>query len=183
MVRERSRILTKSPSATQPKSSTVEESSILTPRAHSSSPDLTPTPSPTAASLPPTQRGTSYHRSRRFSRSAQTDMSSSPQSQSTLTLRLSLPILTLIIVVGSSVSIQDFDFIDNKTYRRLCPGRRFLQHILASAFPYVNSSAVLPLAERSLCDALTETCYPWACILRTKTGLAPSTSTNSHSQL
>lgn len=38
------------------KSSTPDESTVFTPPAHSSSPDLTPTPSPTAASLPPTQQ-------------------------------------------------------------------------------------------------------------------------------
>jgi len=35
----------------------------------------------------------------------------------------------------------------------------FLWHIRFSAFPYVNSSAVLPSAEDSLRDALAEMCY------------------------
>ncbi|KAF8502350.1 hypothetical protein F5888DRAFT_1871885 [Russula emetica] len=41
----------------EPKSSAPDESNVFTPQAQSSSPDLTPTPSPTAASLPPTQQG------------------------------------------------------------------------------------------------------------------------------
>ncbi|KAF8493786.1 hypothetical protein F5888DRAFT_1636520 [Russula emetica] len=41
----------------EPKSSALDESNVFTPQAQSSSPNLTPTPSPTAASLPPTQQG------------------------------------------------------------------------------------------------------------------------------
>ena len=38
----------------------------------------------------------------------------------------------------------------------------FLQHIRYSAYPYVNSSVVLPSTEGSLRDALAETCYLYA---------------------
>ena len=48
-----------------------------------------------------------------------------------------------------------------------------LQHIRSSAFPYVNSSAVLPSAEGSLCDALAETCYLYAQNLPTVVILLP----------
>jgi phosphatidylserine decarboxylase len=74
------------------KSSTPDESNVFTPpRAHSSSPDLTPTRSPTAASLPPTQQGRYFLPSipkiftRRPVRRTGTpsDTSSSPQSHST----------------------------------------------------------------------------------------------------
>ncbi len=41
------------------------------------------------------------------------------------------------------------------TYNHFC----FLQHIRFLAFPHINPSAVLPSAERSLRDVLTETCY------------------------
>jgi phosphatidylserine decarboxylase len=83
----------------EPKSSTPDESNVFTPRTHSSSPDLTPTPSPTAASLPPTQQGRYFLPSipkiltRRPVRRTGTpsDTSSSPQSQSTSTSRSSLP--------------------------------------------------------------------------------------------
>ena len=49
----------------------------------------------------------------------------------------------------------------------------FLQHIRSSAFPYVNSSAVLPSAEGSLRDALAETCYLYAQNLPTIVTLLP----------
>jgi len=49
----------------------------------------------------------------------------------------------------------------------------FLQHIRSSAFPYVNSSAVLPSEEGSLRDALTETCYLYAQNLPTIVTLLP----------
>jgi phosphatidylserine decarboxylase len=83
----------------EPKSSTPDESNVFTPRTHSSSPDLTPTPSPTAASPPPTQQGRHFLPSipkiltRRPVRRTGTpsDTSSSPQSQSTSTSRSSLP--------------------------------------------------------------------------------------------
>jgi phosphatidylserine decarboxylase len=81
----------------EPKSSIPDESNAFTPRDHSSSPDLTPTPSPTAASLPPTQHGKYFLPSipkiltRRPVRRTGTpsDTSSSPQSQSTSSLRQS----------------------------------------------------------------------------------------------
>lgn len=81
----------------EPKSSTPDESNAFTPRAHSSSPDLTPTPSPTAASLPPTQQARYTLPSipkiltRRPVRRTGTpsDTSSSPQSQSTSSSRQS----------------------------------------------------------------------------------------------
>ena len=49
----------------------------------------------------------------------------------------------------------------------------FLQQIRSSAFPYVNSSAVLPSEEGSLRDALTETCYLYAQNLPTIVTLLP----------
>ncbi|KAN0115718.1 hypothetical protein V8E52_006664 [Russula decolorans] len=49
----------------------------------------------------------------------------------------------------------------------------FLQHICSSAFPYVNSGAVLPSAEGSLRDALAETCYLYAQNLPTIVTLLP----------
>ena len=103
----------------------------------------------------------------------------------------------LIIVVGVSVSSYDFDVLEDKAYRRLHPGRPlilpiylsspafnfvamssydhfcFLQHIRSSAFPYVSSSAVYPLAEGSLRDALPETCYLYAQNLPTIVTLLP----------
>ena len=83
----------------EPKSSPPDEPNVFTPRAHSSSPDLTPTPSPTAASLPPTQQGRHFLPSipkiltRRPVRRTGTpsDTSSTPQSQSSSTSRSSLP--------------------------------------------------------------------------------------------
>ncbi|KAF8497819.1 hypothetical protein F5888DRAFT_1906594 [Russula emetica] len=51
-----------------------------------------------------------------------------------------------------------FNFVAMLSYDHFC----FLQHIRSSAFPYVNSSAILPLAEGSLRDALAETCYFYA---------------------
>ena len=104
---------------------------------------------------------------------------------------------TLIIVVGASVSILDFDVIEDGAYLRLHIGRPlilpiylsspafnyvamssydhfcFLQHIRSSAFPYVNSSAVLPSVEGSLRDALAETCYFYAQNLPTIVTLLP----------
>ena len=82
---------------TEPKVSTPDDSDILTPRSFSSSPDLTPTPSPTAASLPPTHHARSFLPSipkiltRRPVRrtSAPPDSSPSPQSQSSSSSRLS----------------------------------------------------------------------------------------------
>ena len=49
----------------------------------------------------------------------------------------------------------------------------FLQHIRSSAFPYVNSSAVLPSAEGLLRDALAETSYLYAQNLPTIVTLLP----------
>jgi hypothetical protein len=49
----------------------------------------------------------------------------------------------------------------------------FLQHIRSSAFPYVNSSAILPSAEGSLRDLLAETCYFHAQNLPTIVTLLP----------
>ena len=49
----------------------------------------------------------------------------------------------------------------------------FLQHIHSSAFRYVNLSAVLPSAEGSLCDTLTETCFIYAQNLLTIVTLLP----------
>ena len=104
---------------------------------------------------------------------------------------------TLIIVVCASVSISDFDVIEDRTYRRLRLDRPlilpiylsspafnfvamssydhfcFLQHILDSAFPSVNSSVILPSAEGSLRDALAETCYLYAQNLTTIVTLLP----------
>ena len=51
-----------------------------------------------------------------------------------------------------------FNFVAMSSYDHFC----FLQHILSSAFQYVNSSVILTSAERSLRDALTETCYFYA---------------------
>jgi phosphatidylserine decarboxylase len=81
----------------EPKSSTPDDSNVFTPRSFSSSPDLTPTPSPTAASQPPTQQARYFLPSipkiltRRPVRSASTPLDTlpSPQSQSTSTSRLS----------------------------------------------------------------------------------------------
>ena len=104
---------------------------------------------------------------------------------------------TLIIVVGASMSLRNFDIIETTTYRHLylgCPlilpidllssafnfvamssydHFCFLQHIRFSAFPYVNSSAILPSAEGSLRDALAETCYLYARNLPTIVTLLP----------
>jgi hypothetical protein len=55
------------------------------------------------------------------------------------------------------------------SYNHFC----FLQHIRFSAFPYVNSSAILPSAEGSLRDALVETCYLYAQNLPTIVTLLP----------
>jgi len=104
---------------------------------------------------------------------------------------------TLIIVVGASVStFFGFDVIEVMTYCRLHPGRPlilpiylsspafnfiamssydhfcFLQHIRSSAFPYINSSAILPSTD-SLCDVLAETCYLYAQNLPTIVTLLP----------
>jgi hypothetical protein len=49
----------------------------------------------------------------------------------------------------------------------------FLQHIRPSAFPYVNSSAILPSEEGSLRDALAETYYLYAQNLPTIVTLLP----------
>ena len=49
----------------------------------------------------------------------------------------------------------------------------FFQYIRSSAFPYVNSSVVLPSAEGSLRDALVETCYLYAQNLPTIVALLP----------
>jgi hypothetical protein len=102
-----------------------------------------------------------------------------------------------MIVVGASVSIYGFDVIEATAYRRLHLDRPlilpiylsspafnfvamlsydhfcFLQHICSSAFPYVNSGAVLPSAEGSLRDALAETCYLYAQNLPTIVTLLP----------
>ncbi|KAN0115689.1 hypothetical protein V8E52_006635, partial [Russula decolorans] len=48
-----------------------------------------------------------------------------------------------------------------------------LQHIRSSAFPYINSSAILPSAEGLLRDALAETCYLYAQNLPTIMTLLP----------
>ncbi|KAN0115701.1 hypothetical protein V8E52_006647 [Russula decolorans] len=48
-----------------------------------------------------------------------------------------------------------------------------LQHIRSSAFPYINSSAILPSAEGLLRDALAETCYLYAQNLPTIVTLLP----------
>ena len=93
---------------------------------------------------------------------------SSGYSASFLAMRSS----TLIIVVGASVSNSYFDVMEAATYRRLHLGRPlilpiylsspsfnfvamssydhscFLQHIRFSAFPYVNSSAILQQRDR-----------------------------------
>ncbi|KAF8497802.1 hypothetical protein F5888DRAFT_1906582 [Russula emetica] len=61
---------------------------------------------------------------------------------------------TLIIIVSASSS-PVFNFVAMSSYDHFC----FLWHIRFSAFPYVNSSAVLPSAEDSLRDALAEMCY------------------------
>jgi hypothetical protein len=53
------------------------------------------------------------------------------------------------------MSSPAFNFVAMFAYEHIY----FLQHIRSSAFPYINSSAVLPSAEGSLRDALTETCY------------------------
>ena len=82
---------------TEPKSSTPDDSNVFTPRSHSSSPDLTPTPSPTAASLPPAQQARHFLPSipkiltRRPVRrtNAPPDTPLSPQVQPTSTSRLS----------------------------------------------------------------------------------------------
>ncbi|KAI0263513.1 hypothetical protein BGY98DRAFT_1046198 [Russula aff. rugulosa BPL654] len=50
------------------------------------------------------------------------------------------------------MSSPAFNFVAISSYDHFC----FLQHIRSSAFPYVNSSAVLPSAE-GCCDALAET--------------------------
>jgi phosphatidylserine decarboxylase len=83
------------------KSSTPDESNVFTPQAHSSSPDLTPTPSPTAASRPPIQQGRYFSSipkiltRRPVRRTTPSDTSSSPQSQSTSSSRQSsLPTAT-----------------------------------------------------------------------------------------
>ena len=55
------------------------------------------------------------------------------------------------------------------SYTHFC----FLRHIRGSAFPHVNSSAVLPSAEGSLRDALAETCYFYAQNLPTIVTLLP----------
>ena len=62
-----------------------------------------------------------------------------------------------------------FNFVAMSSYDHFC----FLQHIRSSAFPYVNSSAVLPSAEGSLRDALAETCYFYAQNLPTIVTLLP----------
>jgi phosphatidylserine decarboxylase len=78
------------------KSSTPDDSNVFTPQSHSS-PDLTPTPSPTAASLPPAQQARYFLPSipkiltRRPVRRTNPppDTSPSPQAQPTSTSRLS----------------------------------------------------------------------------------------------
>ncbi|KAF8486476.1 phosphatidylserine decarboxylase-domain-containing protein [Russula ochroleuca] len=82
---------------TEPKSSTPDDLNVFTPQSQSSSPDLTPTPSPTAASLSPAQQARYFLPSipkiltRRPVRrtSAPPDTSPSPQAQPTSTSRLS----------------------------------------------------------------------------------------------
>jgi phosphatidylserine decarboxylase len=81
------------------KSSIPVDPNLFAPRDHSSSPDLTPTPSPTAASLPPTQQSRHFLPSipKILTRrpvlvqrtSTPSDTSPSPQSQSTSTSRQS----------------------------------------------------------------------------------------------
>ncbi len=79
----------------EPKSSTPDDPNLFIPRDHSSSPDLTPTPSPTAASLPPTQQSRYFLPSipkiltrRPVGRTGTpSDTSPSPQSQSTSSSR------------------------------------------------------------------------------------------------
>ncbi|KAI0272097.1 hypothetical protein BGY98DRAFT_1179220 [Russula aff. rugulosa BPL654] len=67
------------------------------------------------------------------------------------------------------MSAPAFKFVAMSSYDHFC----FLQHIRSSAFPYVNSSAVLPSAEGSLRDALAETCYFYAQNLPTIVTLLP----------
>ena len=55
------------------------------------------------------------------------------------------------------------------SYTHFC----FFQHIRNSAFPHVNSNAILPSAEGSLRDALAETCYFYAQNLPTIATLLP----------
>jgi hypothetical protein len=81
----------------EPKSSTPDDSKVFTSRSLSSSPDLTPTPSPTTPSLPPSQQARYFLPSipkiltRRPVRRSSTppDTLPSPQSQSTSTSRQS----------------------------------------------------------------------------------------------
>ncbi|KAI0261410.1 hypothetical protein BGY98DRAFT_1182416, partial [Russula aff. rugulosa BPL654] len=67
------------------------------------------------------------------------------------------------------MSAPAFKFVAMSSYDHFC----FLQHIRSSAFPYVNSSAVLPSAEGSLRDALAEKCYFYAQNLPTIVTLLP----------
>jgi hypothetical protein len=55
------------------------------------------------------------------------------------------------------------------SYTHFC----FFQHIRNSAFPHINSNAILPSAEGSLRDALAETCYFYSQNLPTIATLLP----------
>ncbi|KAF8497822.1 hypothetical protein F5888DRAFT_1613094, partial [Russula emetica] len=73
------------------------------------------------------------------------------------------------LILPIYLSSPAFNFVAMSSYDHFC----FLQHIRSSAFPYVNSSAVLPSAEGSLRDALAETCYFYAQNLPTIVTLLP----------
>ncbi|KAH9172425.1 hypothetical protein EDB89DRAFT_2242881 [Lactarius sanguifluus] len=73
------------------------------------------------------------------------------------------------LILPIFLSSPAFNFVSMASYNHFC----FLQHIRNSAFPRVNSSAVLPSAEGSLRDALAETCYFYAQNLPTVVTLLP----------
>lgn len=73
------------------------------------------------------------------------------------------------LILPIYLSSPAFNFVSMASYNHFC----FLQHIRNSAFPRVNSSAVLPSAEGSLRDALAETCYFYAQNLPTVVTLLP----------
>lgn len=73
------------------------------------------------------------------------------------------------LILPIYLSSPAFNFVSMTSYNHFC----FLQHIRNSAFPRVNSSAVLPSAEGSLRDALAETCYFYAQNLATVVTLLP----------
>ncbi|KAI0320240.1 hypothetical protein OF83DRAFT_631016 [Amylostereum chailletii] len=72
------------------------------------------------------------------------------------------------------LSSPAFNFVSMTSYANFC----FMQHVRNSAFPSVDSKAVLPSAEGSLRDALAETCYfysqnlPTVALLLPRAGLA-----------